>query len=205
MQIGDGGSQHNEYHLHGRQIDWPHRVGVAPPLADQRVDRPPDRDLNTASTSGQTVVVCQVVTGLGGVGKTQLAAALAHHVWREQLVDLLVWVSATSRTGLIAGYAQAAADVTGIEDTDPQQAADRFLAWLASTGRRWLIVLDDLNDPADLRRLWPPATGPGRTVITTRRRDSALLAGRHVVQVGLFTPTEAHTYLQNKLSGAPGY
>ncbi|XVV08561.1 tetratricopeptide repeat protein [Actinoplanes sp. CA-131856] len=203
VQIGDGGSQHNEYHLHPRQIEWPHRVGVVPPLADQRVDRPADRDLDTASTSGQTVVVCQVVTGLGGVGKTQLAAALAHHVWDEHLVDLLVWVTATSRTGIIAGYAQAAADVTGVEDADPQQAAERFLAWLAGTDRRWLIVLDDLTDPADLRRLWPPAMESGRTVVTTRRRDSALLAGRHVVQVGLFTPAEAYIYLQNKLFADP--
>jgi hypothetical protein len=185
-------------------VTWPHRVGVVPLLADCRQQRPADRDLDAATGSGGAVVVCQVLSGMGGVGKTQLAAGLAHRVWERREVDLLVWVSATSRAGVVTGYAQAAADVTGIDDPDPDQAATRFLAWLASTGRRWLVVLDDLTDPTDLRGLWPPASRSGRTVITTRRRDAALTAGRRVVQVGLFTPAEAAHYLRDKLGGDAG-
>jgi hypothetical protein len=53
----------------------------------------------------------QVLSGLGGVGKTQLAAGLARRVWRERSVDLLVWVPATSRDAIVAGYVEAAENV----------------------------------------------------------------------------------------------
>ncbi len=153
-----------------------------PPLADCRQHRDVDAQLAAAAGSGQAVVVCQVVTGLGGVGKTQLAAALAHQCLDDKAVDLLVWVTASSRARVLSAYRQAAAGLTGVEDPDPEQAAVRLLAWLAGTDRRWLIVLDDLSEPADLRGLWPPARpAVGRTVVTTRRRDASLLAGRQVV------------------------
>jgi len=99
----------------------------------------------------------------------------------------------------VARYAEAAADITGVEDPDTVQAAERFLAWLAGTSRRWLIMLDDLADPADLTGLWPPTTPAGRTVVTTRRRDAALLAGRQLIDVSVFTPAEAARYLRDKL------
>lgn len=44
---------------------------------------------------------------------------------------------------------------------------------------RWLIVLDDVTDPADLNGLWPPASPHGRILVTTRRRDAA--HGRHTI------------------------
>ena len=177
---------------------------MVPPLADCRQPRTEDADLAAASASGRPAVACQVVTGLGGVGKTQLAAALAHRYWDTNAVELLVWVAASSRSRVLSAYAQVAADLSGVDDQDLEQAAARLLAWLAGTDRRWLIVLDDLTDPADLRGLWPPAqTRVGRTVVTTRRRDASLLAGRHVVPVGLFTPGEARAYLDHKLAGHP--
>ncbi|MEV6605700.1 NB-ARC domain-containing protein [Kutzneria sp. NPDC051319] len=182
-------------HVHAASpVGWPHRVGVVPPLADCRQLRSADTELASQSSG------CLVLTGLGGVGKTQLAAALAHRVWSQREVDLVVWVTATSRTSVVASYAQAIGDITGGADPDQDQAADRFLAWLEATDRRWLVVLDDLTDPADLHRLWPPTSG--RTVVTTRREDHALTAGRLVVRVCLFSPSESLQYLEAKLSSA---
>ncbi len=184
------------------QIAWPHRVGVVPPLAPGRLDRPADQALE-AGTEAPSDAVCQILVGLGGVGKTQLAASLAERWWREQRVDLLIWVTATSRTSVQTRYAQAADEVTGVEHADPQRGADRFLAWLSETRLRWLVVLDDLTDPADLTGLWPPSTPSGRTVVTTRRRDSALLDGRAAIDVELFTAGEATAYLRRKLGSDP--
>jgi hypothetical protein len=156
------------------------------------------------SASDGPTVVCQVLTGLGGIGKTQLAANLAHRVRRDQHVDLLIWATATSRSSILATYAEAAADVTGIDNTD-QRAPARLLAWLANTDRRWLIILDDLTNPGDLNGLWPPQNAKaGGTVVTTRRRDEALSGhGRQVVDVDVFTPPEAAAYLQERLKHRP--
>ncbi|MEV6301865.1 tetratricopeptide repeat protein [Actinoplanes sp. NPDC051861] len=201
VQAGSNNTQHN-YFGQRRAVTWPLRVGVVPRRAHGRQTRPADQSLADVG-AGQTTVVCQVVAGLGGVGKTQLAANLAERLWAEQAVDLLVWVTATSRTSILSTYALAAGEISGVDDPDPQAAATRLLSWLAGTGRRWLIVLDDLTSPADLTGLWPPETPAGRTVVTTRRRDAALLAGRGLVDVGVFTPGQALTYLTRLLGDDP--
>ncbi|MFE1895621.1 hypothetical protein [Streptomyces yangpuensis] len=168
--------------------------------------------LNSTSGAAGTAVLGQILSGTGGIGKTQLAARHARTTWEAQQVDLLVWASATSRDAVLSAYAQAAATVS-LPDApvtadldDLETAAAHFLAWTQSTQRRWLIVLDDLSDPADLggiddrRDLWPTPSPTGRTLVTTRRRDAAL-PGHHI-DVGLFTAEEAENYLTAKLAAA---
>ncbi|MFF0148009.1 hypothetical protein [Amycolatopsis sulphurea] len=47
-------------------------------------------------------------------------------------------------------------------------------------------VLDDVQCPADLQGLWPPAVAAGQVLVTTRRKDAALWGrGRHWVEVGV--------------------
>lgn len=99
------------------------------------------------------------------MGKTQIAVEYAERVWRDGAVDLLVWISASSRVAVHTGYARAAAELTGVDCVDPVQGAARFLTWLAQPpehARGWLVVLDDLTAPGDLAELWPPATDGGR-------------------------------------------
>ncbi|MEU1337000.1 tetratricopeptide repeat-containing protein [Streptomyces sp. NPDC005827] len=146
---------------------------------------------------------CQVLSGTGGVGKTQLAAHYARRRWRDGGLDLLIWITASSREAVLSSYSRLAEDISAADTGDPEQAAEQFLAWAETTDRRWLIVLDDLADPADLRGLWPPANPCGQTLITTRRRDAALTGpSRRAVRVGQFTPAEATGYLTAQLAAA---
>jgi hypothetical protein len=113
----------------------------------------------------------------------------------------LVWVSATSRAAVLSAYSQASIQLGLATDGQQAQAATRFLSWLQTTDRAWLVVLDDLADPADLRGLWPDPSR-GRTLVTTRRGDASLIIqGRRRVEVGLFSPDEAGDYLAAKLAG----
>ncbi|MFD7607685.1 FxSxx-COOH system tetratricopeptide repeat protein [Streptomyces mirabilis] len=155
--------------------------------------------LRAAVDAGGTAVLSQVLTGTGGTGKTQLAADYARTAWEGGTVDVLVWISASSRQTIMDGYAQAGIEVLAADPSDPQQAAQSFLAWLEpKRGQkpcRWLVVLDNLADPADLRGLWPPSQH-GCTLVTTRRREAALTGeGRRLVHVGMFEPSEAAAYL----------
>jgi transcriptional regulator with XRE-family HTH domain len=185
-----------------QRVTRPVRVGVLPPEADCYQPRIVSGELSAITSRGGTAVLCQVLSGLGGVGKTQLAAAHARQLWQAGDLDLLVWVPASSRSAIVAGYAQAHTAATGLEVQDAEQAASLLLAWLRSTDRSWLVVLDDLTVPGDLRGLWPPNVTGGRTIVTTRRRDAALSgAGRTLVDVDLFTPAEADAYLAARLSG----
>ncbi|MEV6825625.1 tetratricopeptide repeat protein [Amycolatopsis sp. NPDC051102] len=208
------GAIHGDVHLHqqSRTVVLPHRAGVAPQRAAAFQNRPGASRLlvralgrgDTAVLTGQPRVHTGVVSGLGGIGKTQIALDYAEQLWASGEVGLWVWVTAGSREAIVSSYAQVAMDVTDVEDSDPEQGARRLLEWLAATSTRWLIVLDDVQNPADLRGLWPPAASGGQVVVTTRRRDAALRGhGRCLINVDVFTPPEAEAYLHAALADQP--
>ncbi|WAX79577.1 tetratricopeptide repeat protein [Streptomyces sp. KMM 9044] len=189
---------------------WPHQVGLIPPAARSYQQRAEADRLRTKVDGGGTAVLTQLLTGMGGVGKTQLAADYARTAWNDDSpaggLDVLVWVTASARSPIVTGYAQAGIELCRADPGDVEQAARAFLAWLtpkaAAKPCRWLIVLDDVADPDDLKGLWPPDSPHGRTLVTTRRRDAALAAhGRRTIEVGLFTEAEALTYLTASLTG----
>jgi hypothetical protein len=155
-----------------------------------------------------TVVLAQVLSGGGGVGKTQLAAAYAHQALVDG-VDLVVWVDASDIEQVLARYAHAAHAVEAASDRllgkSAESDAGLFLQWLATTRRSWLIVLDDLTDPEAMQAWWPPSSafGCGRVVATTRRHDAVLSGGgRAVVDIDTYSAEEAEAYLQERLSSA---
>ncbi|MFE7574609.1 tetratricopeptide repeat protein [Streptomyces sp. NPDC057521] len=180
---------------------WPHQVGLVPPRALSFQPRAELDRLKEAVAGGGTAVL----TGMGGVGKTQLAADYAHTAWLNGRLDVVVWISARSRSAVVAGYAQAGVELCRADAADPEQAARAFLAWLhpkaGADPCRWLVVLDDVSDPADLRGLWPPASPYGQTIATTRRREAALVGhGRRRIEVGLFTEADAVAHLTASLA-----
>ena len=140
----------------------------------------------------------------GGEGKTQLAAALAHQLWDSRAVDLLTWVKASNRNAILTGYALTLAELGAADPGDDlPTAAQRFLAWLSRTERRWLVVLDDLADPADLEGLWPAGTD-GRVVVTARRDGTLAAPNRRIAPVPSFSTREALAYLSARLATDPG-
>ena len=204
--IGDRGTQHITFVTPRPEVSWPVQVGVVPPEAGAFQPRPEiTAALDTAIGEDGAAVLTQLI-GLGGVGKSQIAAA--HVRARRRELDLLVWVSATTQTAIIEAYARAAHELGHPPSSDPTDDARWFQAWLQQPGdpeqpRCWLVVLDDLPDPAHLRSWWP--TGPhGGCVITTRRTDIHAPGRARVVPVGVFTPELAHDYLVAKIAGPAG-
>lgn len=200
-QVGDNNSF--TVNVPAVPVAWPVRVGVVPPMADRYQHRSTEARLASPErTSGV------VLSGLGGVGKSQLAARYARSVWQDESMDLVMWIGAGTRAGVITSYATAANRVLPDQvarASSPEEAATALLSWLGSTQRRWLIVLDDLQDPEDLRELWPPQTSSGQVVVTTRRRDSTLARGdRELIEVGVFSEAESLAYLTAKLPAHAG-
>ena len=189
---------------------WPLRVGQVPALASAFQPRPGLRDqiaeARAAGTrpdssagdgGGGGVVLTQVLSGGGGVGKSQLAASYAGQAVRDR-TDLVVWADASAPGGVIAAYAQAAArvqapGVTG-QPGDAEADARAFLDWAAATSRSWLVVLDDITDPAQAAAWWPAShTGTGWVLATTRRRDPVLSGGgRHVIDIDVYDAGRGH-------------
>ncbi|MCI3928138.1 tetratricopeptide repeat protein [Streptomyces sp. AN091965] len=208
------------YHAAPRsEIAWPLRVGRVPELASAHQHRQELRD----ALGENPAVLAHVLSGTGGVGKTQLAAAAARQAIRDG-TDLVLWVDAARLDDVLARYAEAArlVDAPGASSPDVptgvstqaganpravQADARSFLNWAATTTRSWLIVLDDVTDPAALRTWWPPTTGQtadrGRALVTTRRRDAALTGnGRTLVPVPAYTAAQSRAYLTQRLTSS---
>ncbi len=188
------------------------RVGGMPPLAEGFSDRPDTaRGILDALVPGSVIALVpgsEFAEGkqnwLGASGKTQIAVMLAETLWRSGAVDMVVWISATSRSAVLSGYVEAWVAATGIEPTGTAESvAARFVSWLAETRQPWLVVLDDLPSVDELDGLWPE--GPaGRLLITSTQ--SAVAATRHrtrVFPVGFFSVREALGCLTERLSVDP--
>ena len=195
-----------------QDVTWPVRVGLVPPLADCYIPRPETgHGLLSNLAPGDVVVLTpadDAATGglvsPGGTGKTQLAVGLAHALWETHALDLLVWITASSRDAIVTGYAHALSEVgAGTAGEDPTTAATRFVDWLAASSQNWLVILDDLASAADLDGLWPQGD-TGRVLVTTRRNDAALEDdARRVAPVGALTRREALSYLTAKFNNDP--
>ncbi|MGW8353645.1 FxSxx-COOH system tetratricopeptide repeat protein [Streptomyces wedmorensis] len=189
----------------GDGVAWPVEVGPVPALASAFQPRSTLRDrIESARSGGRSVVLTQVLSGGGGFGKTQLAAACATDAL-AQGVDLVVWASATETQQVITQYAQAAADLRlpGATRQDPEADARALLRWLATTSRRWLVVLDDIAHPAEMNGWWPASrTGTGWVLATTRLNDALLTGGRRTrIDIDVYSPEEADAYLRERLDG----
>ena len=183
-------------------VDRPILSGQIPPVAASYIARQ-ETGLGLASLAGQATTVLIPArgtapgVGVGGTGKTTLAAALAHECHGIQAAHLVLWVTATGRDAVITGYAQALRDLgeEPHQGESPGQAADRFLHWLKTSDLPWLVVLDDVADPAAVDGLWP--AGPaGRVLVTTAYPDAAVATPHpRAAELGMFSPREALAYL----------
>ncbi|MFI1979066.1 tetratricopeptide repeat protein [Streptomyces wedmorensis] len=182
---------------------WPVIVGQVPTLATALQPRSDLREeIERARATGGSVMLTQVLSGGGGVGKTQLAAACVTDAL-AQGTDIVVWAPAAEPQQVITQYARAAADLhlAGATGEDPEADARTLLAWLATTSRRWMVVLDDVTDLVTLGTWWPVSrSGTGWSLATTRLNDARLTGGgRTRVDIGTYTPEESISYLSERL------
>ena len=143
------------------------------------------------------VSVIHAVTGLHGLGTTQLAAAYARAKlaagWR-----LVAWVNGADTSSLLAGLA-AVADATGLADGDPGRgvtdAGAAVRHWLETDGDQCLLVFDDVSDP-EVVRPFVPVGGTARVLITSNRQPIANLGS--IVPVDVFSADEASAFLTGR-------
>lgn len=150
--------------------------------------------LADAAGHGRVAVVC-AVTGLRGVGKTQVAAAYARFCVRKGW-SLVGWVNAETRDGMVAGLARVAQRL-GVADPegDSLESARLLRDHLSTRTGASLLVFDNATDPDELRPLLP-ATGDTQVVVTSTDRSFAEFG--EAVDVESFSRAESLAYLQER-------
>ena len=128
------------------------------------------------------------VTGLGGVGKTELVRNFAAR--NQQEFDVVMFVSADHRGRLLQQYVQLASKLGIVEyrqNPDPEDAREELKTWLENpvkilgdaseapnrhegTGvgkAKWLLVFDNAENSQVVSDFWP-RSGYGSVLVTSR-------------------------------------
>ncbi|MET9354711.1 FxSxx-COOH system tetratricopeptide repeat protein [Streptomyces sp. NPDC006617] len=144
---------------------------------------------------GGRQAVVQALHGLGGIGKTQIALEYAHRFASQY--DTVWWIDAARADQILVRYTELAARL-GI--AKPEAGAEhnaRTLLEHLHTQDRWLIILDNADDPHDFESLIP--TGPGHVLITSRNpgwNDRV-----HSLNLGVFARSDSLAYLTARMPG----
>jgi tetratricopeptide (TPR) repeat protein len=115
------------------------------------------RDKGASTTKRKQLVI----TGLGGIGKSEMCLQIAN-IMRQDFWGVF-WVDvdnpSTAKNGYMAVAKALGSSANSIEDS--------VLA-LASTQRRWLLILDNADDPALDYARYIPSGVEGTVIITSR-------------------------------------
>ena len=202
VQVGDHNTQLNQFieTYIAQQVIQPPSAVSGPVVVGEVPRRAPSFQPRTelvarlgGCRSGVTVV--QAVTGMRGVGKTQIAAAYAQSCinagWR-----LVAWVNAGDQAKVLNGLADIAVALrVGEPGADLDSLGEAVRHRLETDGDRCLLVFDNATDLDQLARFLPSA-GQCQVIITSNQLETEAL-GEPVV-VGVFTSQEALSFLAQR-------
>jgi tetratricopeptide (TPR) repeat protein len=121
-------------------------------------------ELRTRLTESGVAARRVVLTGLGGVGKTSVAVEYVYR--RHADYDLVWWVNGEQPASLVADLAALAVQLDLAADASQEAQVVALRGWLEHH-QRWLLMLDNVDDPKAVVELLPRST-TGQVMITSR-------------------------------------
>lgn len=108
----------------------------------------------------------QMLCGMGGVGKTQLAIEYAFKYENEY--DVVWWINAENEHAILSGLEELCGELgLPIVDENNQPIAIKILKKWMQANERWLIIFDNLEEP-DLVYTYAPTNIKGNILATSR-------------------------------------
>ncbi|HSK77501.1 MAG TPA: TIR domain-containing protein, partial [Thermoanaerobaculia bacterium] len=151
------------------------------------------RALARTLKAGETAAVGQIAaaTGLGGIGKTQLASEFVHRYGRF-FAGGVFWMSFAEESAVSAEVVSSGRGLGLHPDYDnlPLEQQVRLVeeAWESPLPR--LLVFDNCENPVLLDR-WRPRHGGSRVLVTSRRSQWDAALGVQALTLGILTRPES--------------
>jgi len=195
VQVGPNSVQVNNYTQPSPVTSTPDAVVVGDVPQRAPAFQPRSEVVALLADSGPGVTVVRAMTGMRGVGKTQIAASYARRQidagWR-----LVAWVNAADSTQVLSGLADIAEALdVGEPGADLESIGGSVRHRLEVAGHQCLVVFDNAGNLDHLARFLPSA-GQCQVIITSNQREAEVFGA--VISVDVFTEQEALLFLAQR-------
>jgi tetratricopeptide (TPR) repeat protein len=154
--------------------------------------------IHTHLHAGETTALSQppAISGLGGIGKTQMAVEYAYR-YRDSY-QFVLWVQTNDHETLLTNFV-ALARLLNLPEKDAreQQMVVHALKQWFETHTDWLLIFDNADDLAMVRDYIPERT-KGHTLLTTRAQAMSGLARK--IELDTMEPEEGTELLLRRAS-----
>jgi tetratricopeptide (TPR) repeat protein len=151
-------------------------------------------DSPAPNVAAETDASPQVLHGLGGVGKTQLALEYAHR--HEADYAIRWWVTAEQPATIPVQLAGLAHRLGVPEQPNQAETVSLLLDELGRRGR-WLLIFDNAEDPSQLHPYWPSTQHGGHLLVTSRNPHWQPLAAP--IPVDVLPREEAIAFIERRI------
>src|SRR5579875_1590193 len=154
--------------------------------------------LHRALAAEQTVALSQAraISGLGGIGKTQIAVEYAYRYANEY--EAVLWVRADTAETLLSDFAALATvlELPAQQESDQHYVVSMVKRWLGQHSP-WLLIFDNADDPTLVIDMLPRRV-EGAILLTTRSQ----VPGAPFTKIGLekLSREEGITFLLRRLT-----
>ncbi|KAL4770839.1 putative kinesin light chain [Aspergillus nidulans var. acristatus] len=148
------------------------------------------------------------ITGLGGIGKTQIALELAYRVRDRDPECSIFWIPCTSYEAVEQAF-MTIAQMVGLYDVEPAEVKDCLRTYFSQTNKKWILIFDNADDmnmwiegnhtAPPLKNVIPQSKN-GHVLFTCRNRILAIrLASPYVFSVPVMDQRAAKEILRKLL------